>query len=150
MPIRRLTVFALALSLLLACEPDARNDAIIYLDRVSRIDLDDSVADRRRLVQSLASLPLSSPEVQAARDACVEAHQTILTAEELSQAARAALTRYESEDDVPVTARHRIGADIDRSTRLIDRSRPMFDRCHRLTRDLEVRHRRGRRSRDDS
>ncbi len=143
-------MLVLALPLLLACEPDERNDAIIYLDRVARIDLDDSVVDRRRLVQSLASLPLSSPEVQAARDACVEAHQTILTAEELSSAARAALEQYEDESQIPITARHRIGADIDRSTRLIERSRPMFDRCHRLTRDLEVRFRAARRSRERS
>lgn len=151
MLLRHLIVFALALPLLVACEPDARNDAVIYLDRIARIDLDDPMVDRRRLVQSLASLPLTSPEVQAARDACVEAHQTILSAEERTRAARAAVERYEDESQIPITARQRIEADINASNRLIERSGPMFDDCHRLTRDLEVRYRgsgRARRSED--
>ena len=127
--------------MLLGCEPDARNDAVIYLDRVGRLDLDDSVADRRRLVRSLASLPLSSPEVQGARDACVEAHETILEAEQLTDRARAAVERYEDESQIPITARQRIESDISESGRLIERSGPMFDTCHRRTRDLEVRYR---------
>ena len=145
----RLLAPLLILAALSGCEPDARNDAIIFLDRVQRIDLDDSIADRQRLVESLRSLPLSAPEVTRARDACVEAHETILSAEELTQNARAQIERYEGdESQIPITERQRIERDIQRSTQLIERSRSHFDTCHRLTRDLEVRYR-GRRARSD-
>ncbi len=141
--------FALVALALLGCEPDARNDATIFLDRVQRIDLDDPIADRRRNVGSLASLPLSAPEVQRARDACVEAHQTIIDAETLTTGARAEVERYEDESQIPITARQRIEADIRRSNGLIERSRALFDTCHRLTRDLEVRYRSRRARADD-
>ena len=147
----RAAAFALLAVTLLGCEPDARNDATIFLDRVQRIDLDDPIAERRRNVESLASLPLSAPEVQRARDACVEAHQTILDAETLTTSARAEVERYEDESQIPITARQRIEADIRRSNGLIERSRSLFDTCHRLTRDLEVRYHseRARRASDD-
>jgi len=131
----------LLVALLAACEPDARNDAVIYLDRVQRVDLDDPIPERRRLIESLASLPLSAPQVRDARDACVEAHQTIIEAEDLTRSARAAVERYEQESMIPATERTRIERDITASNQLIERSRPMFDTCHRLTRDLEVRYR---------
>ncbi|MEZ4336807.1 MAG: hypothetical protein R3B82_09285 [Sandaracinaceae bacterium] len=140
LPARVASVALLAITLL-GCEPDARNDATIFLDRVQRIDLDDPVAERRRNVESLASLPLSAPEVRRARDACVEAHQTILDAEGITSAARAEVERYEDESQIPITARQRLEADIRRSNGLIERSRSLFDTCHRLTRDLEVRYR---------
>lgn len=146
---RRLATLALLVLALLGCEPDARNDAIIFLDRVQRIDLDDPLAERRRHVESLASLPLSAPEVQRARDACVEAHQTILSAEELTQGARAEVERYEEESQIPIATRQRIETDIRRSNALIERSRALFDTCHRLTRDLEVRYRSRRARADD-
>ena len=144
----RTILLALAV-LLVACEPDARNDAVIYLDRVQRLDLDDPVAERRRLVESLASLPLSAPEVVSARDACVEAHQTILEAEGHTASAREAVERYPEESDIPIPIRQRIERDITRSNQLIERSRAMFDACHRLTRDLEVRYRSQRSSSND-
>ena len=145
----RLLALLTLVATLLGCEPDARNDAIIFLDRVQRIDLDDPLADRQRLMESLASLPLSAPEVTRARDACVEAHQTIIQAESLTAGARTEIERYEEESQIPITTRQRIEGDIRRSSDLIERSRSMFDTCHRLTRDLEVRYRRHRRGGSD-
>ena len=136
LPILVLATFALA------CEPDARNDANLFLDRIAHIDLDDPVEERRRRVSSLATLPVEAEQVRTARDACVDAHRTILEAEEASARARAAFEEYPSEDDIPVIARQRIERDIRSSTEQVERSRGLFSRCHRLTRDLELRYRR--------
>ena len=143
---RTLSILVLAAAAA-GCEPDARNDANLFLDRVQRIDLDDPVEERQRLVDSLASLPLSAEPVQQARDACVEAHRTILEAEDAHGRARAALEAHPSEEDIAITERQRIERDIQASTRAVERSRDLFARCHRLTRDLELRYR-GRRSRE--
>ena len=124
------------------CEPDARNDANLYLDRVERIDLDDPVEERERMVDALESLPLSAEPVQEARDACVEAHRAVLEAESLHASAREALGEHEDEGEIPITERQRIERDIQASTRAVARSRSLFSRCHRLTRDLELRYRR--------
>jgi hypothetical protein len=137
---RTLTILALAAAAL-GCEPDARNDANLFLDRVQRIDLDDPVEERQRLVGSLASLPLEAESVQRARDACVEAHRTILEAEALHARARSAVEAHGEESAIAVPERQRIERDIQRSNRAIARSRELFARCHRLTRDLELRYR---------
>jgi len=137
---RTLSILALA-ACAIGCEPDARNDANLFLDRVQRIDLDDPVEQRRRLVDSLASLPLNAEPVQQARDACVEAHRTILEAEELHARARSAVDGHGEEAGISITERQRIERDIRESNRAIERSRDLFSRCHRLTRDLELRYR---------
>lgn len=141
---RTCTLIALAVSAL-GCEPDPRNDANLFLDRVARIDLDDPAEQRTRMVDSLATLPLSATEVMDARDVCVDAHRTILEAETATARARAALADHPSEDGIPVTERQRIERDIRESNLAIERSRGMFSNCHRLTRDLELRYRSRRR-----
>ena len=139
-------VLALA-ALALGCEPDARNDANLFLDRIQRIDLDDPLETRRTRVASLATLPVEHPQVWSARDACVDAHQAIIEAEESSARARGAFEGYDSEDAIPVVERQRIEREIQASTRAVERSRGLFSRCHRLTRDLELRYRHRTRSR---
>ena len=129
---------------LAACEGDPRNDANLYLDRVQRIDLDDPLDLRRLRVEALATLPVASDVVRSARDACVEAHRAIIDAEETSAEARAAFEGYASEDAIPQAERLRIEEDIRQSNRAVERSRGLFSRCHRLTRDLELRYRRRR------
>jgi len=130
-----------------ACGNDARNDAVLFLDRVQQLDLDAPIQERERLVASLASLPLTSEEVQRARDACVEAHRTILEAESLHRSAREALVRAGADEEaMPITERQRIERDIRQSNDAIERSRDLFTRCHRLTRGLETRYRRRRNS----
>ena len=137
-------LIALAL-VALGCEPDPRNDANLFLDRVARIDLDDPADQRERMVDSLASLPLSATEVMDARDVCVEAHRTILEAETATSRARAALAEHPSEAGISPPERQRIERDIRASNLAIERSRGMFSNCHRLTRDLELRYRARRR-----
>lgn len=134
-----IAALAAALPLALGCEPDARNDANLFLDRVKRIDLDDPVEQRRELVDRLAALPLSAEEVQRARDACVEAHRTLLEAEDRHAQARTAVAGA-TESDIAITERQRIEQDIQASNRALERSRQLFPRCQRLTRDLELRY----------
>ena len=67
--------------------------------------------------------------------------QSLVEAEGLTAEAREAVERYEDESAIPATERTRIETSIQSSNRLLERSRSMFDRCHRLTRDLEVRYR---------
>lgn len=141
---RTRTLIALAV-LALGCEPDPRNDANLFLDRVARIDLDDPAEERERMVASLASLPLTAAEVMDARDVCVEAHRTILEAETATARAREALAEHPSEAGIPIPERQRIERDIRESNVAIERSRDMFSNCHRLTRDLELRYRSRRR-----
>lgn len=123
------------------CEPDARNDAHLFLDRVQQLDLDDSIEERRRMVNSLASLPLTSEPVQQARDACVEAYRTILEAEERQARARGSVEQHEDESAMSIAERRRIEDDIRESRQALERSRELFPRCHRLTRDLQLRYR---------
>lgn len=134
--VRRPLFIAVALVAALGCEPDPRNDANLFLERVQRIDLDDTIAARTAMVDSLEALPLGAPEVTTARDTCVSAHRAILSAETLHARARAAVAAGEGTMD-----RARIERDIQESNRQIERSRPLFTRCHRLTRDLDVRYR---------
>ena len=83
--------------------------------------------------------------VGEARDICVEAHQSLITAEDASARARSAFESYESESAIPAVERQRIEADVARSDRALSASSQLFSRCHRLTRDLELRYRSRRR-----
>ncbi|MCC6876914.1 MAG: hypothetical protein IT378_21595 [Sandaracinaceae bacterium] len=129
--------------LLCACEPDPRNDAQLFLDRVQRIDLDAPSAERRTLVEALATLPLASEEVRSARNACVEAHRTLLRAETLHVEARDRLRAYENDESrIPITERQRIERAISGSSQALEQSHGLFARCERAKRDLELRYRR--------
>lgn len=117
----------------------------MFLDRVEQLDLDDPVAERRRIVDNLASMPLSDDGVKRARDVCVDAHRTIIEAEERQSRAARLLARYSAEDVPPVADRERIQQDIDHADRALARSRGLFDRCGREMQDLDLRYRRRRR-----
>ncbi len=127
-----------------ACGRDASGEARMFLDRLERLDLDDPADDRRRLVDNLANMPLSDAEVTEARDVCVDAHRNILEAEELQADAAGLLARYEP-DQVPSAGdRARIQRDIQSADAALARSRDLFSRCHRHSRELDMRYRRRR------
>lgn len=116
----------------------------MFLDRLERLDLDDPAEERRRLVDNLASMPLLDPEVSEARDVCVDAHRSILEAEERQANAARLLGRYDA-DEVPSAGdRARIQRDIDGADAALERSRRLFERCHRQSRELDMRYRRRR------
>lgn len=114
----------------------------MLLDRVQGIDLDSSVEERTRLVDSLASVRLTDPDLLATRDTCVDAHRAILEAEGLQVRAAERLAGYAS-DDVPSAGDQlQIRRDIETADREIQRSRELFTRCHEETRALDTRYRR--------
>lgn len=129
------------LAALSACEPDPRSDAVLFLDRVSRIDADEPIEERRRMIESLASLPLGHEQVDEARDVCVEGHEKMLAAEELQQDVASALARYQPDDVIAADERGQLDSQLSRARTLISQAGPLISRCHRLTADLELRYR---------
>lgn len=116
----------------------------MFLDRLERLDLDNPAEERRRLIDNLANMPLADAEVSEARDVCVDAHRSILEAEERQANAARLLGRYEP-DQVPSPGdRARIQRDIEGADAALERSRGLFDRCHRHSRELDMRYRRRR------
>src|SRR5690606_37345474 len=76
-------VGALAAMLFLTRQDDrTRNDALLFLDRYEQLDVDDPIDTRRPLVEALAAMPFAAEEVDRVRDRCVEAHRTLIVAEE--------------------------------------------------------------------
>lgn len=113
----------------------------MFLDRLDRLDLDDPVEERERLIENLASMPLVDEDIQRARDVCVEAHRAILEAEALHVRARDAVAEYPDEAEIPITKRARIERDLRSSNEAIQRSRPLFERCHTARGRLDRRYR---------
>ncbi len=136
-------VSALALA---ACDDGrARNEAMLFLDRYQVIEIDDPIEERGPLVEALERLALSDADVDRARDTCVEAHRSLLDAEERHAAARHELVTAMGEEgaEVPPDVAARIEAAIDESNAAIERSPALFSSCYREVRALESRfHRR--------
>lgn len=129
-----------------SCGDDrVRNEAMLFLDRYERIDQEQPPDVRRPLVEELRDLTLVTPDVVHARDACVDAHLTLLEAEERHATAREELLRATEGGDHPleVDAAARIEAALSESNAAIERSPALFERCYREVRGLERRfHRR--------
>lgn len=140
-------VAALAGVMLVSRREDAvRNDALLFLDRFDGLDIHDPLPSRRPLVDALASMPLASDEVDAVRRRCVEAHRTLLDAEEATARARALLDEASAgrrlEDvDLSVQARAEIESSIHASDAALERARHLFERCEDSVRRLRVRFR---------
>lgn len=130
--------------LVCACEHDASAEAILFLDRLDQVDLDDPVADRQRIVDNLAHMPLRDPQVRQVRAVCVDAHRSILEAEILHARARDVVGRYPDEADIPAAQRVSIQRDIDGSSRALARSERLIARCHQERDELRLSYRHGR------
>ncbi len=142
--VRRVVVIVSLFAALSGCQHDPSGEARMFLDRLDGLDLDDPIEDRRRLVENLAHMPLTDDDVREARDVCVEAHRTLISAEDLHARARAALAGHEDETTIPIPERQRIQSDIDGSNRALERAAGLVSRCERHTRDLDMRYRRHR------
>lgn len=134
-------------ALLLACDDGrTRNEAMLFLDRYEVIQIDQPLAERRPLVEALERLALSDADVDRARDACVEAHRSLLDAEARHDDARHELVEAMGDDgrEVPPEVAARIEAAIDESNAAVERSPALFSTCYREVRALESRFRRRR------
>lgn len=142
---RRLGATVLLIGLVACDDGRARNEAMLFLDRYQVIEIDDPLEERRPLVEGLERLALSDAEVDRARDTCVEAHRSLLDAEERHAAARHELVTAMGEEgaEVPPDVAARIETAIDESNAAIERSPALFSSCYREVRALESRfHRR--------
>ncbi|GAB4116559.1 MAG: hypothetical protein OHK0013_50130 [Sandaracinaceae bacterium] len=133
---------ALALApLTTACEDRTRNEAMLFLTRYDALDLDDPIEERRAAVAALRGLVVSSDEVRSARDACADAYEAEIRAEDRHAEATAELLRASGggADTVPTEAAARIEAAIQESQESIERTRELFPRCEREARALRLR-----------
>jgi hypothetical protein len=134
--------------LLPACGADARNDALLLLQEVEAIDLDAPHEDRAERVERVRTLPVRAEAVRRARDACVEAHEAMLDAEDRHIEAAHLLTdllqEHGSEDGIPRAERDRFEGLLAESEEAIAAARGRFPTCHRAMRDLRLRYGGGR------
>jgi hypothetical protein len=129
----------LALFACAGCERDPSAEARMFLDRFDRIDLDDPIEERQRLVDNLTNMPLAADEVRRVRDVCVDAHQSALEAETLQVRARDTVAQYEG--TIPYEVGRGIERDIRGSGRALERSRTLFSRCLDMRARLERKYR---------
>lgn len=129
-----------AVTLLGGCSDNERNEAQLLVDRLERIEEDSPIAVRQRELASVRRLGLSAEEVVRVRDACVLAHDALLTAEAEQQSARTALERATGAGaELPAADAERIAAAIERSDRAIAQSRELFPACQEGKRSLTLR-----------
>lgn len=139
----RATLILVALTLAAACDHDPTAEARTLVERVNQLDLHAPPDERRRRVDSLASLPLRDEAIKATRDVCVDAHRSILDAEE--RHANAIGLYAVHGEAAPDDVRSDIERNLEESSRALERSRDLFSRCLSETGSLEGRYGRGRR-----
>lgn len=138
---------ALLVSLLLlptSCSCDdaqARNEAMLFLDRFEQIDVDDPLEERRTAIQAIQDMALTDETVISARDTCVTAHQALIEAEDQHQIANHLFVESSSagEHEVSEEIAAQINAAIEHSDEAITRSRELFPRCTSAVSQLERR-----------
>jgi hypothetical protein len=124
-----------------ACEDRVRNEAMLFLTRYDALDLDAPLEERRESVSNLRGLVLTSDDVISARDACADAYEAEIRAEDQHAAATAQLLEASAggAERVPTEAAARIEAAIQESQEAIERTRELFPRCEREARALRLR-----------
>lgn len=126
---------------LAGCEDRTRNEAMLFLTRYDALDLDAPIDERREAVRALRDLVVSSEDVVSARDACAEAYESEIRAEDQHAEATAQLLEASAggAENVPTEAAARIEAAIQSSQEAIERTRELFPRCEREARALRLR-----------
>jgi hypothetical protein len=143
----RLVTLALLLSLVSSCSCDdeqARNEAMLFLDRFQDIDVDDELEERRTAIAGIHDLALTDATVIAARDTCVTAHEALIEAEDQHAVANHLFVESSAagEHEVPAEVAAQINAAIEHSDEAIARSRELFPRCTSAVSQLERRYHR--------
>lgn len=140
-------VLIAAIAPLTACEDEtARNEAMLFLDRFEDVDVDDELEERRISITQIREMVITDHDVDAARDACVDAYDALIEAEDQHALARHLLVQSggTTEMDVPPEVALEINAAIDHSDDAISRSRELFPRCNHAVTQLERRYPRQR------
>lgn len=144
MRIERLIVTAVvvAAAVLAGCQDSERTQARMLLAQLRSIVIKDSCEVRKPLVAKLEALGLTDEELRRIRHKCVQAHRSLIAAEEQQLKARQVLTNLTGEDldkklgnaDAIVVAEA-----IERSNRELKRAKELFPGCEQATRELELR-----------
>ena len=121
---------------------DGRNDAMLFLDRIEGLDVEDPIEERRAQVGVLAGLPLHAESVVEVRDLCVSAHSTLIRAEDRSAEARSLFDEASAHGTIEVSTEiaARIEDAIADSDRAIEEARTMLPRCMQRVETLRSRY----------
>jgi hypothetical protein len=143
--LRFVTLLSLAL-VAAACSCDdetARNEAMLFIDRVEEFDVDGELEERQQIVESIRDLALTDESVRAARDECVEAYGSLNEAEVQHRLARHLLvgTMLPDGGEQPISPelQAQIEAALDGSQQALERSTEAVPRCTRAVGQLEHR-----------
>lgn len=131
---------ALGVALVCAACGASRDEAWDLLDRAERIDRHGPRDERRARLDELAAATLAASELVEVRDACVEAHRTLLDAEERQAAAVSAHEAGTTDGRVlDAAASERFVAAMHEASADIERSESLFEACNHGLHSLEDR-----------
>ncbi len=129
-----------------ACDSSARerSEARRFLASYGALDHRDAMDEREREVTDLAALPLHSPIVMKARDACVSAHRALLEAERAQERAAGALEKaLASRPDGEALSKQQaaqVQQSITAAETALSGARTRFAPCETDARDLALRY----------
>ena len=127
----------------LGCGDREDNEARLFLDRVARVHIDAPTAERRRHLEALEAVSLSTESLAALRDTCVQGHAALIEAEEEQAGARERLDELAGSDpdaQLPPEQAREIAEAIERSGAAIERARGKLSECQQGVADLEREH----------
>lgn len=137
---------AILLTVLGACgdrEERVRAEARGFLTLYEATDHRSPIPERERKVAQLEQLTLSDEAVRKTRDACVEAHRTLIRAERENEEASGLLEKAVGAqvggEPLPVAEAERIRARLTAAEGSIAESRKRFEQCESDTRSLSLR-----------
>jgi len=132
--VRLIVVIALLASA--ACGDDEANEARLLIDRIEGLGSPD-VVDRRRRVNALMRLPLTSPRVVEVQQACVPMHEALVRADEATAEAHIAVDELEAGDR---SAGGRAADALARSESAVLEVRDRREACETLLAQLRTRY----------
>jgi len=122
-----------------ACGGDReRNEAVLLLDRLDQLDTPNA-SDRNDRIESLATLPIATPEVAAVRDHCVRMHRALLTADETSAGLRGALNDLPQGQEPTGPTKRALDQALELSNRALAQARAEREPCQSGTAALRTR-----------
>lgn len=130
-------------SVVLGCGDREDNEARLLLDRAARVHIDAPTEERRRHLEALEAVALSTEALDALRDTCVEGHSALIEAEEAQAGARRQLDELAGDDpdaQLPPEQAREIAQAIERSGAAIERARDKLSECRDGIADLEREH----------
>ena len=124
---------------------DGSGDARRFFEVYGEVDADAPMAERAQRIEALAAVPLATDEIATVRDLCVEAHRTLLRAEERGAEARAAFRQATAggsgEESITDEQRASIETALSESNDALALARRQMPECLRRVHGLEQRYR---------